>query len=347
MNIENKLTQLRIEPENRTTASPRTFVTRLIIVTLSIVIACMSFMYIDSKNTAFVNKAHVSAEPKTLDEPKKNRVPDVDSVLDASGYVIARLQADISPRVGGVVKSLHFEVGQIVEKGQRLAELDSWEAKLESSRKQTELEVAKYQFKELEAQLKQQKAEIERLQNLVKSNFVSKATLEKEQYFYQVLTAKHDAGRESIEVIKKALEISKKRLDEYTIYAPFKGVITHRSVEIGEYVRNGAFAISSEGIGKIVSLDSLEVEVDVAEKYLHRLSVGQEVNISLNAFPDTNIKGSVRGIVPNIERAKATAKVKISLSDYDRQRIIPNMGVRAKFSVNKPLDKKRETRDEK
>ena len=81
------------------------------------------------------------------------------------------------------------------------------------------------------------------------------------------------------------------------------------------------------GIGTIVDMDSLEVEVDVSENFINRVRPQQPVTIKLNAYPDWDIPGSVIAIIPTADRAKATVKVRIAIKQKD-QRIIPEMGAR-------------------
>jgi RND family efflux transporter MFP subunit len=84
------------------------------------------------------------------------------------------------------------------------------------------------------------------------------------------------------------------------------------------------------GIGTIVDMDSLEVEVDVSENFINRVRPQQPVTIKLNAYPDWDIPGSVIAMIPTADRAKATVKVRIAIKQKD-PRIIPEMGARVAF----------------
>ncbi len=89
------------------------------------------------------------------------------------------------------------------------------------------------------------------------------------------------------------------------------------------------------GIGTIVDMDSLEIQVDVSESYINRVQPGQKVEAVLNAYPDWRIPASVIAIVPTADRSKATVKVRIALGEKDA-RIVPEMGVRVAFLESKP-----------
>jgi RND family efflux transporter MFP subunit len=84
------------------------------------------------------------------------------------------------------------------------------------------------------------------------------------------------------------------------------------------------------GIGTIVDMDSLEVEVDVSENFINRVHPDQGVTAKLNAYPDWAIPGHVIAIIPTADRAKATVKVRVGFDARD-DRILPEMGVRVAF----------------
>ncbi len=99
----------------------------------------------------------------------------------------------------------------------------------------------------------------------------------------------------------------------------------------------GSFTSSAirTGIGTVVDMDSLEIQVDVSESYINRVKPGQEVEAVLNAYPDWRIPASVIAIVPTADRSKATVKVRIALGEKDA-RIVPEMGVRVAFLESRP-----------
>src|SRR6185295_9296931 len=91
------------------------------------------------------------------------------------------------------------------------------------------------------------------------------------------------------------------------------------------------------GVGTIVDMDSLEVEVDVNEAYINRVVAGRPVDSVLNAYPDWKIPSHVIAIIPTADRSKATVKVRIGLDAKDN-RIVPDMGVRVSFLEEKKAD---------
>ncbi len=119
--------------------------------------------------------------------------------------------------------------------------------------------------------------------------------------------------------------------------APFAGVVTVKAAQPGEMISPisaGGGSIRT-GIGTIVDMDSLEIQVDVSESYIDRVQPGQKVEAVLNAYPDWRIPASVIAIVPTADRSKATVKVRIALGEKDA-RIVPDMGVRVAFLESRP-----------
>ena len=106
---------------------------------------------------------------------------------------------------------------------------------------------------------------------------------------------------------------------------------SHRTAQVGEVVSplsGGGF--TRTGIGTLVDMSSLEVEVDVSETYIQRVQTGQRVEVTLNAYPDIAYSGKVLAIIPTADRNKATIKVRISLDSTDAK-TLPEMGVKVSF----------------
>jgi RND family efflux transporter MFP subunit len=132
--------------------------------------------------------------------------------------------------------------------------------------------------------------------------------------------------------------VAQRNLDDTVIRAPFAGIVTEKAAQPGEMVSpiSAGGGFTRTGIGTIVDMDSLEVEVDVSENFINRVRPQQPVTIKLNAYPDWDIPGSVIAMIPTADRAKATVKVRIAIKQKDA-RIIPEMGARVAFlSENEP-----------
>jgi len=128
------------------------------------------------------------------------------------------------------------------------------------------------------------------------------------------------------------LALAQRNLDDTVVRAPFGGVVTVKAAQEGEMVSpvSAGGGFTRTGIGTIVDMQSLEVEVDVSENFINRVHAGQEVAVKLNAYPDWEIPARVIAIIPTADRAKATVRVRVGLDEKDA-RILPEMGVRVAF----------------
>jgi RND family efflux transporter MFP subunit len=226
------------------------------------------------------------------------------SVLDASGYVTARMQATVSSKLTGKVLEVYIEEGMFVEKGQILAQLDD-------SSVQAELNFAK-------TQLKEARRIFNRTLELRKDNLASQASL--------------DAAESQVDGLKARLDISKQVVADMQIRAPFSGVVINKAAQPGEMISpvSAGGGFTRTGIGTIVDMSSLEVEVDVNESYINRVQPGQPAITNLNAYPNWDISSEVIAIIPTADRNKATVKVRIGLLEKD-ERVLPDMGAKVSF----------------
>ncbi|MGR4895363.1 efflux RND transporter periplasmic adaptor subunit [Stenotrophomonas sp. LARHCG68] len=254
------------------------------------------------------------------------------AVLDASGYVVARRMATVSAKITGKVREVMIEEGMRVEEGQVMATLDPIDANAQRSLNAAQLDAARSQIGGLQAQLRQADAEATRLQALVGQQLVSRsqydqAVAARDSLRAQLLTAQHNA-----KVAVDALAIADLGVDNNIVRAPFTGVVTAKAAQPGEIVSplSAGGGFTRTGIGTIVDMDSLEVEVEVGEAFIGRVQPKMPVETVLNAYQDWKIPGEVIAIIPTADRGKATVKVRVALGVKD-PRIVPEMGVRVSF----------------
>ena len=139
------------------------------------------------------------------------------------------------------------------------------------------------------------------------------------------------------------VNLSKQRLDDMKILAPFSGVVVYKAAQPGEMISpiSAGGGFTATGICTIVDMDSLEIEVDVNESFINRVESGQPVVANLNAYPKWDIPSEVIAIIPTADRNKATVRVRIGFLEKD-ERVLPDMGIRVSF-----LQKMEETTTEK
>ena len=256
----------------------------------------------------------------------------VGSVLDASGYVTARRQATVSAKITGKVTDVLIEEGMRVAEGAVLARLDDTEAKAQLSLARAQLAASRSQDGEIRAQLQQAERDYTRAQELFNRQLVPEQSMDAARAQRDMLRAKLASNQEQIRVATESVTVAQVQLDNTTIRAPFAGVVVTKSAQPGEMISpiSAGGGFTRTGIGTIVDMDSLEIQVDVNESYINRVTAGQPVEAMLNAYPDWKIPGSVIAIIPAADRSKATVKVRIAIRSKD-PRIVPDMGVRVAF----------------
>ncbi len=259
------------------------------------------------------------------------------SVLDATGYVTARRQATVSAKITGKVRDVRIEEGQHVAEGEILATLDDSEAQVDFELRKAQVAAARAQLTEAEAAGANAEREYQRQNDLAERKLTSVSALDAARTQAETSRARVASQASAVRVAQEAQQAAQVQLDNTIVRAPFAGVVTVKAAQPGEMISPisaGGGSIRT-GIGTIVDMDSLEIQVDVSESYINRVRPGQKVEAVLNAYPDWHIPASVIAIVPTADRSKATVKVRIALGEKDA-RIVPEMGVRVAFLESKP-----------
>jgi RND family efflux transporter MFP subunit len=254
------------------------------------------------------------------------------SVLDASGYVTARRIATVSSKITGKVKEVLIEEGQRVTEGQVLATLDAVDADAQRTLAASQLGAAQSNLAEAQAQLLLAERTLRRQRELAAQKLVAAQSVDAAQADRDARAARLASLRRSVQVAQDQLAIAGIGTDNTVIRAPFSGVIVTKAAQPGEMISpiSGGGGSIRTGIGTLVDMDSLEVQVDVNEAYIGRVQPKMPVEAVLNAYPDWKIPGEVIAIIPTADRSKATVKVRIALRSKD-PRIVPDMGVRVSF----------------
>ena len=254
------------------------------------------------------------------------------SVLDASGYVVARRMATVSAKITGKVREVLIEEGMKVEAGQVMATLDPVDADASRALSQAQVEAARSQVANVQAQLTEAEANARRLSSLVQQQLVARSQYDQAVAARDALRAQLQAAQRNVTVASRSLAISDNGVDNTIVRAPFAGVVIAKAAQPGEIVSpmaaGGGF--TRTGIGTIVDMDSLEVEVEVGEAFIGRVQPGMRTETVLNAYQDWKIPGKVIAIIPAADRGKATVKVRVGIDAKDA-RIVPDMGARVSF----------------
>ena len=268
--------------------------------------------------TAFA-RAAVNAAPGT-------------SVLDATGYVVARRQATVSSKATGKVLEVLVEEGMSVEEDQLLATLDDSLPRAQLALEESQLAAAETALEEIETSIEQARLDFERTQNLAERELASQAELDRNRIGLEGLEARLKYAQRQLEIARRGVDLQRLLVEDMEIRAPFAGVVIAKAAQPGEMISpiSAGGGFTRTGICTIVDMGSLEVEVDVPEDYINRVRPEQPVTATLNAYPDLAIPAEVIATIPAADRSKATVRVRIGFRSRD-SRILPDMGVRVAF----------------
>lgn len=183
------------------------------------------------------------------------------------GSLRSRQSVTLRPEVSGRVVRIAFADGATVRQGQLLIQLDDTLQKAELSQAQAQLSIAR--------------ANLKRNEELVAQNFVAQRVL--------------DESRASLQVAEAQVQLAQARLARMAIVAPFNGTVGIRSVNLGDYVKDGADLVNLEDTSQ------LYVDFRMPERYQARLSAGQSVQVQLDALPSQTLVAKVLAINPLVD----------------------------------------------
>ncbi len=323
------LKQLRIDREQREDAPPTGRRWQWVVAAFVVALLLGGALWWWLGQRAIDVQTAVAQAPNTSSE--------AGAVLQATGYITARRLATVSAQITGTLTEVLIEEGDHVTKGQVLARLDDsgYRASLDAAKAGEQATLA--QVAQLQAQLAQATHDAARLDALVGRGLVAKQTAEQARTAVATAAAQLNTQRKQVQVARAQTAAAQVNFDYTVVRAPFTGVITTKNAQVGEIISpfSAGGGFTRTGIGTIVDMDSLEVDVDVNEAYIGRVKSAMPAEAVLDAYPDWKIPAHVIAIVPTADRGKATIKVRVALEKKD-PRIVPEMGVRVSFLEAKP-----------
>ncbi len=208
-----------------------------------------------------------------------------EATLVSVGSLVAVNQVMVANEVAGLVQAIDFESGQTVVKGDKLVQLDN--------------DVDRAELASLIAAERLAEIEFQRNAKLVNEKSVSRADYDRSRATLDGATALRVAKEEA--------------LKQKTILAPFDGVLGIRAINLGEYLPPGSEIVSLQ------SLAPIYVDFSLPERYLSELTVGQRVEIQVQAFPDVNFMGEISVVSPRVEEATRSVSVRATLANHEHK----------------------------
>jgi RND family efflux transporter MFP subunit len=241
-------------------------------------------------------------------------------ILTASGYVVARRKAVVSAKIQGRLAELKVEEGSRVREGEVIA-------RLESQDYEAAVERARAAVMRAEADLFENRRQLRLAERLAEESVL--AVDQRDAAASRVKLA--DA---SLAQARADLSFSEAQLGNTRIRAPFTGTVVKKMAEVGESVApippGVNISTASGAIVALADLDTLEVEVDVAEANVAKLGPEQPAEVAVEAFPERRYRAVLRQVIPTADRTKATVMVKVTILDEDAD-LKPEMSAKATF----------------
>lgn len=329
---------------------------------LSLVAAC------SSRNNASAAGQQAARQVKV----EAAELRDVRRAVDVVGTLSAREDVIVSAEVAGRVANLRHDLGDRVQKGDVLVELDQEKAQygVEAQRAALAQARAKYGASEsgdlppLErvpevvsatSQLADAKQRLDRAKSLSERSIVSKSDLDTAQTTYDTAVAAHEQAlasarqlRADIEAKASALRLAERDLRDTSIKAPFQGFVAERRVSLGQFLQ------PQTPVMRIVQLHPLKVTAEVPEKFAPWMQTGRDVTVRVDAFPAETFKGqivrigpsvnlqsrafAIEGEVPNSDgrlKPGTFARLQITTDHVDRATTIPAAAVQSRYGTNR------------
>lgn len=237
--------------------------------------------------------------------------------------------ADISPyqvvnifsRVDGYIAKLHVDKGDFVKANQLLVEIDHTDYLHAVNQAKANLAAAKARVAQQDAVVRNTTLTFDRMQALIRDQFVSQQDLDNAQVNLDAARAAQNSLQAQVNQTEVALAQSETNLAYSYIRAPFAGYVAERNLDTGAYVSSATASTStmSRGIMSLHDINTVRVLIEVVERDIPLIKMGQEAELRAEAYPDFVFRGTVTRIVQALNRATRTMTVEVDLPNTDRR----------------------------
>ena len=237
--------------------------------------------------------------------------------------------ADISPnqvvnifsRVDGHIAKLHVDKGDFVKANQLLVEIDHTDYQHAVNQAKANLAAAKARVAQQDAVVRNAQLTFDRMQTLIKDQFVSRQDLDNAEVNFDAARAAQESLQAQVNQMNVALAQAEAHLAYSYIRAPFAGYIAERNLDTGSYVSSATASTStmSRGIMSVHDIDTVRVLIEVVERDIPLVKIGQTAQLRAEAYPDQIFHGTVTRIVQALNRATRTMTVEVDLPNTDRR----------------------------
>lgn len=262
-------------------------------------------------------------------DTRQGRIITVGTTLPIRGDLDVRLSytADIQPnqqvnlfsRVDGYIAKIHVDKGDFVKANQLLVEIDHTDYVHAVNRAKANLAAAQAEVMRQDANIRNATLTLDRMRALIKDQFVSQQDLDTAQVNYDIAVAQLESLRAQVKQMEVALQQAETNLAYSYIRAPFGGYIAERNLDPGASV-TGATASTSTMSRGMLTLHEVQVVrtlIEVVEKDIPLVAIGQQAEVRAEAYPDRVFIGKVTRVVQALNRATRTMTVEVDLPNTD------------------------------
>lgn len=253
------------------------------------------------------------------------------TLLNATGYVVAQRKAAVSSKATGRLEWLGVQEGSVVKENDIIARLENRDVKASADQARAQVAVARANIGQAEAELRDADRALQRSRDLLTQKFISQSALDTAEARYNKARAALGSAKAQEVAEQAAARAAQVAVEQTLIRAPFDGVVLTKSANVGDVVTPFSSALDAKGaVVSMADMATLEVEADVSESNLSKITPGQPCEIQLDALPDLRFRGEVSRLVPTVDRAKASVLTKVRFVDRD-PRILPEMSAKVAF----------------
>ena len=263
--------------------------------------------------------------------PAASPSPATAGALEAIGYVLAERTATVSSPVIGRVAEVSVAVGDRVQAGQVVARMDERAARIELQRLQLGLEAERLNLNIKQADFALAERDLERALYLDAQRAANAVLIEERRNRVAVLGAEREAIALRVEMSEKRIDLQQQNLHDLIIVAPFDGIVTDVAANPGEIVSpaSGGGTFTRTGICTIIDVQSIGVMLQINERFLPRVRLGDPVRMTLPALGDRRLSGTVARIAPVADRRTGTIDILLSPEPGARADLKPGLRVNA------------------
>lgn len=246
---------------------------------------------------------------------------DLDIRLNFTADVTPNQVVSLFSRVDGYISKLHADKGDFVKRGQLLIEIDHTDYQHAVGQAKANLAAAHAKVAQQQAALRHAALTLDRMKALIKDQFVSQQDLDNAQVTFDAAVAVLESLQAQVTQMEVALAQAETNLAYSYIRAPFAGYVAERNLDTGAYVTGAAASTStmSRGMLSLHDIDTVRVLIEVVEKDIPLITIGQKAELRAEAYPDQVFEGTVTRIVQALNRATRTMTVEIDLLNKDRR----------------------------